>query len=80
MRWKPIIVVAAVAVTLGGCSFLSSGERQMLNRVSSEIGGKAVLEWDVRKRAVEWLSDACKRMTSPIEKRIDCVKEVLKLL
>ena len=72
--------IVAILLALGACSGLSSEQQKTLNRVSSEIGGKAVLEWDLRKRAAEWLIDACRRKTGLIENRIDCVEKVLKIL
>ncbi len=80
MRWSLLVTIAVTMLVLSGCSFLSAGERATMSRISAEIGGKAVLEWDIRKRSVEWLTEACKRKTGPIEARIDCVKRVLELL
>lgn len=73
--------LVAVVFALSSCAlFTSEADRAFLREKSAEIGGKDALEWNMRMRAVEWLNDACRRKTGPIEKRIDCVKTVLKLL
>ena len=86
---KAAVIILALA--LGGCSVLSSTERATLSRVSSEIGGKAVLEWnderrrkdalfEMRRRAAEKLIAVCLAATTPVGTSLSCVQAALRLV
>jgi len=90
-KWKPVIIVPALILFLGGCSFLSANERATMSRISSEIGGKAVLEWnderrrkdalfEMRRRAAEKLIEVCLSKSTPIGTSLDCVRAALRLV